>query len=67
MQWAKHEINNNGVVKCPLCRDEKPPEIMREIKQKEYEIKEQQIAKKVGSKDYNYYCDGCELREIDPN
>lgn len=20
-QWAKHEMNNNGIVKCPLCRD----------------------------------------------
>ena len=40
---------------------------MREIKQKEYEIKEQLISKKVSSKEYNYYCDGCELREIDSN
>jgi predicted SprT family Zn-dependent metalloprotease len=62
MQWAKHEIKNNGIVKCPLCRDEKTPDIMREIKQKEYELKEQQVSKKVGSNEYNYYCDGCELR-----
>ena len=65
-QWAKHEMNNNGIVKCPLCRDEKPPEIIKEIRQKEVEHKEQMINKKVG-KEYNYYCDGCQLKEIEAN
>ena len=65
-QWAKHEMKQSGIVKCPLCRDEKPPEIIREIKQKEYERKEQLNHKRVG-KEYNYYCDGCQMREIEPN
>lgn len=60
-QWAKHELQKSGSVKCPLCRDEKPPEIIREIRQKEYEHKEQLISKKVG-KEFNYYCDGCQLK-----
>ena len=38
-QWAKHEMKNNNVVKCPLCRDEKPADIIREIKEKEYMLK----------------------------
>lgn len=60
-QWAKHELKHNGVVKCPLCRDEKTPDIIREIREKEYMLKDQLINKKVG-KEYNYYCDGCQLR-----
>ena len=56
-------MKNNNVVKCPLCRDEKPADIIREIKEKQYMLKEQQINKKIG-KEYNYYCDGCQLRQI---
>lgn len=37
-----------------------------EIKQKEYELKESMNNKKIGLS-FNYYCDGCELREISAN
>ncbi len=35
-QWMKYELKNNGVVKCPLCRDVKGDEDLRIIKVKEY-------------------------------
>jgi hypothetical protein len=60
-QWMKYELKNNGIVKCPLCRDVKSEEDLRIIKVKEYEIKESINSKKVGVC-YNYYCDGCMLK-----
>lgn len=65
-QWAKHEIKKNGTVKCPLCRDEKAPDIIQEMRHKECEHLELLNSQKVG-KEFNYYCDGCELSEIKQN
>lgn len=34
MQWAKHQVNKNGVIACPLCRAMKPAELLSELKKK---------------------------------
>ena len=65
-QWAEYRAKGKLSINCPLCRDEKDEKFMMSLVKKEVEKKQEDISKKVGV-EFNYYCEGCELKEIGDN
>ena len=60
-QWAEFRAKSKLSINCPLCRDEKDEKFLLSLVKKEREKMQEDISKKIGV-EFNYYCDGCELK-----